>query len=1495
MYQVWIQLTNDAGAPYPSHRIAALFSRRVASGSDEPEDDLWIPAEVTTSVGDDGSAQLTFPNKQDMTGDVNFRVIAPDGEILYSSLVSVQNLTPEMEIEVEPKAFFDVEPNPDPDYGKPAKIRGRAIDAANRVQIAQKQVVLWGSTVEDPQAADFQPLVVAKTDPNGYFSAPYPLGSYTDAYGVVGIGDGVTVPIRLEDEGAFPEYVLLAVAVDEDEDIIVCNKEVPHAPDSRDLTTADGTFTTDLGIGRCVDFNKPNRTLEQFSFYYAVRTTEPEIRAITLEEPPTIPLGAVADKLEILLSLSEQGEPEHGPTEDGAPPSEGLRNLANMVKVLPSELALNATTLQSAVRDLSTLSTDNLVYAAKSSIHQDLVRAIAQYAKMAPTRSRLSCARPVDWDHEPTLHQACTVAHGHLLHFVQEWVADGYSLGDLLYSLPLAPCQKKQIVVLDWERRESAARVEELSEEERMAATLSRDRDISEIVNASLAESSEGGSWAKNKAAGGGLGFGFLGKAIGGLLGIGGGASKSEARAWQRSSRRTAASSLQQLRDRTAQAASAVRNQRSTVIQTVRQGERVSVETEVVANHNHCHAMTVQYFEVLRHLLVRQRLVDVQECLFVPLMMGRFTFDKVLRWRDTLSRYLRDRRLRKGFNAIERITNHYVGSNLPIGAYADGMLEYLQGDLYLRFQIARPRDDETGEFLASSWEWRYAFGGILGLIFDPSEFYNTYLKEQAFKDRVFQRELAPKIAANFVELLKFEGVKPDGTSEVLPIDPTLISTYRANRRHYVSLRLAEDLPALHRKDIEYIRINCEIQEGGQTGTLADVLPAGSRVIVEAGNMSYRTEHMSGYLFRSNRIANDLTGSDHVLIATPLNRRELRRPRDEDREAARLLLAHLNEQLEYYHHAIWTEMSPARRYMLLDGFEAPNSGHRSVASVVENRVIGIAGNCLIMPVSRGFKLDPTYNQDEENPVDLLEHYEPNTPIEPIPIAVPTKGVFAEAVMGACNSCEHTEDDRFWRWEESPCPDEPPAIQPVSTESRRAEPPDLEAKDFPAPMINLQNAPAAPDPTGLAAALQLIGKPDLFRDITGLTETQKSALAALQAAFDSAKFFGGQAANLALQGKMAKDIDKTLKTIQKAKDQKLISADQAKSLTESALKAMVGGGTKPTQADLQAIQKARELGLLDKKQAADLAELLMRKKISGQAGTARPLTDTAAVQKKIEQAKELEATRDGESVKVKTGEATTATQTGFALSASVGKGGVNKPEDVNALRQHLIRLGYDALEPTGPVDDNLKLTINLLQSIVRGRTKIQGDQVIDVPGLTYQWLQASNAPRWQKMPSGGLRSHGYSRRTDPKEPDAPEEILYGPHWMANTIRAAGLAYRDSHLLDHPQAAILAYIRVGPSHDWLMAMYAALYLDDEHYSAGMGCALLLPKTDKQPGAPNTGHASYDRDAMRAQLQALKKQPLVNKIYLDDATLVAEGLCEKGDVGSDRAYFTIKAPDRK
>ena len=72
---------------------------------------------------------------------------------------------------------------------------------------------------------------------------------------------------------------------------------------------------------------------------------------------------------------------------------------------------------------------------------------------------------------------------------------------------------------------------------------------------------------------------------------------------------------------------------RSTVVQTVAQDEQVQAQTEVIANYNHCHAITIEYFEVLRHFQVSHELASVSECVFVPLPMRPFDYGKARRWR----------------------------------------------------------------------------------------------------------------------------------------------------------------------------------------------------------------------------------------------------------------------------------------------------------------------------------------------------------------------------------------------------------------------------------------------------------------------------------------------------------------------------------------------------------------------------------------------------------------------------------------------------------------------------------------------------------------------------------------------------------------------------------------------------------------------------------------------------------------------------------------------
>lgn len=1190
-----VAVTLDGGqdADFTGHRVVATFTRQAAlpAGDDEPP--LTVPSETGAAAPANGKLTLTFPNRAELIGVVTFRVNAPDGELLATSEVEGPKLPDELVIEVKPKAFATVEANTDPAFGRPTRLRGRVIDAAGRRQIAQQQVVIWGAEKENPQPVDFRALVVAQTDNNGYFSGPYPLGDFTAARGDVAIGEEpIPVPIHLEDDQTFPASVILVVDLPEtaiaviDDECEECGKPaaVPRDPDMATLLRADGTFSTDPGAGQCVDFTKPDRTLEEFRFSYVVRTTEPAIKGLTLDEPAKIDLSKILDL--IRPNVFSQGSITAEAVDTDVTPVLFRRAIAEGAE---QPVKIDANILHTLARDPDGFSLTKVATAANLSVHKDLIRAIGLHLRAEPGRSRLTCDNAVDWDDDPTIYQACTISHGHVLNFKQEWVADGYSMGNLLYSLPLAPGQKKQIAVVDWERREVGARTEALEARDELDAAISRDRDINEIVSASVNESVRGGSSSSAGAFGGGLGIGGIVGNFGGLLGIGGGMSSASSNAWQNSSRNTAASALNSLRDRTIQSASSLRSQRSTVVQTVSQGERVTASTESVANYNHCHAITIQYFEVLRHLLVRQRLTDVQECLFVPLLMSRFTSDKALRWRHTLKPVVRDRRLRGGFDALERIDRNYVGSDFPNGRYADQLVTHLEGELKLRFKLARPKDKDD-DFDADAWVW----AGHLFPFITPQEFYKTHLKDQQFKDRVFFEQLAPQIAESFVQHLKFFAVDAAGTRHELPIDPTLVSNFVNDRTLTVTLRLADSMPALTRTAIEAIEIDNFSSILGIL--LFNILPAGSKVIVEGGDLRYRTPFSSDYLFRSGRILNDLTGlTDRVRIATPLNRQELRNPKEEDKELSRQLLDHLNEHIERYHHAIWWLMSPDRRFMLLDGFEAPNSNGRSVASVVQNELIGIVGNCLVMPVAPGFHLDPTFKQDAENPVDLLDHYEPTTPVEPMRIAVPTRGVYAESVMGACNSCEFKEEERFWRWEESPIPDSPTGILPVSTETRQSDAPDLTPQELAAPIIAMQNAPAAPDPTGLAAAMQLLGTPNLFKDITGLEGTQKNAAAALEGAFDTAQFFGGKAADLALQAKMGKDIDKAMRTIQTAKESGLISDDQAKELTSNAIRGMIGGGTDKQKGSLTEQPEVKKLidSTSGEKQPADSKVRLERK--------------------------------------------------------------------------------------------------------------------------------------------------------------------------------------------------------------------------------------------------------------------------------------------------------------
>jgi len=209
----------------------------------------------------------------------------------------------------------------------------------------------------------------------------------------------------------------------------------------------------------------------------------------------------------------------------------------------------------------------------------------------------------------------------------------------------------------------------------------------------------------------------------------------------------------------------------------------------------------------------------------------------------------------------------------------------------------------------------------------------------------------------------------------------------------------------------------------------------------------------------------------------------------------------------------------------------------------------------MAVVPGVKLDSTYEFARSTPEDL-RHLYAGASAPPMRISTPTKGVFAEAVLGRCNSCETIDDTRFWRFEDEPIPDRPTAIEALSTASRRRTPPSLRPDEFPEALVRYQTVPSAPDPTGLAAAMKALGTAGIFKDITGLALNQANSAQALKTAISTAQSFATQAGALAQQRFLNRELDRSVGHIKQARDKKLISEDEAQSLTESAIRGAIG---------------------------------------------------------------------------------------------------------------------------------------------------------------------------------------------------------------------------------------------------------------------------------------------------------------------------------------------------
>lgn len=1089
------------------------------------------------------------------------------------------------------------------------RLRGQVLELTNKCSLKDVTVVVQAKLAGDEL---WRVVGAATTDASGSFSLAYPAGPYVAAQAIVSLSPNSPVEIAIRplegrpDQAISDDFLYLLITDPECEEKkpgdCECDGGGPHKasrlPD-QDALIASGEYTQDIG-GGCINLSTPNRTLSEYRYTAMVRTSDPDVANYTLSK-----------------------------NADGS-----------------FDLNGGAQKIQRSAVDLS---------------------------------------NPIRWQDAPDFHhtqlsvyQSVTVATGHVLYYRAEFRADGYSLGDLLYSLALAPGQKKQIVVIDSAHTLLGSETQSIGQGESLAASLVNERAITDQVGGSINEAMRGSSSASTSGVSAGLGVGVNLGYVGAALGVAGGTASSSASASQNSSRDTSMFFGEKLRQSIMQNAQSYRQLNATVVTSVREGQQYSVNTDVIANHNHCHALTMMYFEVLRHYAIFQELAHVEECVFVPFLMTDFSAANIYKWSDVLAarllplpsntylqpfpflRYRARHPLLPAFDAIRRRQTNYQFVDFPTGPYCNEPITSVTGYLTIRIDLPRPKTfyDRILSFPVVTREETHNAnpGGLFGHLVDRLVGENNVTKKWEEKVKIVNEHIIiydnfqQAQPADVIEVVKFdnffdkgtkdghlwtdiaklcgydnvqeflanffahktisqwtqvynEEIAPriveallDGTISIVPfgnVDFTPTAKYRGGS--YLMRLTLRTGTSVARSDpaLKTIRLNF-----AKTLDFPADFWSWATFSAEQININYTTRHYEGTIINSY-LGDDLwdnDGTKNPTINTPMNSDEQRDPRVEDAYLERMLIEHLNSNLEYYNRILWLNLDPERRYMLLDGFNIDiyndfnvPAGKRSLASVVKNELLTVAGNALVFPVAAGYKVSRSYitaqNADgQPQDVSLLDHYKPYTPIPPYRISVPSRGVFAEAVQGQCDACESVKPNSSQDWTRFTT-DEPTSVQPVVTPVPTITDWKAVFKEFAQPLINIQNAPGLPEPgAGLAGIQELLGKAGVFKDITGLDATQQNAIRTYLSNQENARAFAEMAKSMVMQSHNTDNSDRIMDSLKSARDSGALSPEDYGKMTKDHLQRQIDGGE--SQKNQQAQEgKQREVSPIQS--AVDLA--------------------------------------------------------------------------------------------------------------------------------------------------------------------------------------------------------------------------------------------------------------------------------------------------------------------
>ncbi len=754
-------------------------------------------------------------------------------------------------------------------------------------------------------------------------------------------------------------------------------------------------------------------------------------------------------------------------------------------------------------------------------------------------REGLAVDRP--WGGVPV---AGSLAIGYVVQMAQRWTPLGLALGDLVYSLPLAPGEQQRVAVMERSASSSVVESERLDSSEQMSfaerdessATSTFASAFNEVASGGSHYDTEASSFSVAAAVGGGGVFPFGCVAGGVATSFGTSSSSGNTNTWMNGARNSTSQAAQNTHASVQRQAAARRSSSRTAMRLATAHETTEIVTKVITNHNKTRALTMQYWEVQRLFDVTTVAEGVNLVCLVPLEVIKFLppglpprvtdapdtrdevldrYGRMLTHADVLTRVV-PRRHRRGLGLLTDFAAN------PTTAVAD-------------------ENAPSTEVLTIKAE---------GTFLTTDEVFVTVLGKRGMRIGPVRLDGSGPAYA-----------PPTGTT-ALASEEALFGALRKARQSAAPVRWQARVslpPSLPRQDVTGFEITRRTRRldytfapplvadlGTATGVLGPLGALGDAVLKAALDKpsvtrSYRSDRIEtevggprvstfSAVLDSPGVAGGAGGGAPVAGAVELvaggfgGGVEL--PSSTFPVAARgippvLSYASVLEIEKTFQWvvrntmtcslAVFASLTPEERAVMLERYEIElppdeNGNARPgvpLLSCITNNVLGWYGNSMVLPFIIPAAITEATGKWEVDAGGVRRLVEPGITTGDIQdaltrfhtdgfapprstIALPTKGVLGEAVLGHCPSAEKIDLTRFWNWQDSPG-DEATQISPVSMPGSSL----LTGASAPSALTGLtpqiQNFSMAPPTvdTSLATALIAAAKDAKGFDIGALT--------------------------------------------------------------------------------------------------------------------------------------------------------------------------------------------------------------------------------------------------------------------------------------------------------------------------------------------------------------------------------------------------------------------------